>query len=202
MGNETTEPIIFSAANKLSFDARPQLAQLFVTGFWQWLRPFSQKPEKLVAAFTPAFQPQTFLVAVGSDNQILAMVGCPDGAPSLVLEKSSFLASLGQIRGRLTYRILKKFLIDTHYPFEILPGMGSIEFVAADPAVQGQGITKRLIEFTMQHRCYQSYVLEVASNNTRAVKLYQRLGFTELMRKPAGKMSGVGEYWYLIHRSN
>ena len=175
------------------------MASLFVTGFSQWLHHFDKTGSKLAQAFTRAFQLNTFFVAVTPDNQVLAMVGCPDGAPSLQLNKYAFIKALGDIRGRFAYRILTKFLIDTEYPFEVRPEMGSIEFVVADRAIQGQGITGRLIEYAMQHRRYSEYVLEVASTNVRAVRLYQRLGFTEFKRKPASKRSGVGDYLYLRH---
>jgi len=175
------------------------MAALFVEGFSQWLHHFDKGGTKLAKAFTPAFQLGTFFVAVTPDNHVLAMVGCPDGTPALVFSKSSFIVALGPMRGRFAYRMFTKFLIENEYPFEIKPNMGSIEFVVSDPAIRGQGITGRLIEYTMQHRRYLEYVLEVASTNTRAVRLYERLGFTELMRKPASKRSGVGEYLYL-HR--
>jgi ribosomal protein S18 acetylase RimI-like enzyme len=193
------EEVAFCPADKLSFDPRPQMAALFVEGFSQWLHFFDKDGTKLAEAFTPAFQLGTFFVAVTPDNRVLAMVGCPDGAPALVLSKKSFISALGPMRGRFAHRMLTKFLIQTEYPFEIKPNMGSIEFVVSDPSIRGQGVTGRLIEYTMQHRRYLEYVLEVASTNTRAVRLYESLGFTEFMRKPASKRSGVGDYLYLRH---
>lgn len=187
----------FCPADKVSFDPREQMAELFVAGFYEWFHYFSRNKAKLAAAFAPGFYLQTFFLAVTPDNQVVAMVGCPDGAPALRLDRAAFIEALGTMRGRLAHKMLTKFLIDTHYPFEVTPDMGSIEFVVSAPAIQGQGITGRLIEYTMQHRRFKKYVLEVAQTNTRAVRLYQRLGFTEKMRKPAPKRSGVGEFLYL-----
>jgi len=195
------DDVVFCPANKLTFDPRPQLAALFVMGFWDWLHYFAKSPAKLAPVFSPAIQLDTFFVALGPNNRILAMVGCPDGAPALVLEPRYFTQALGRIRGWVSYRVLKKFLIDNHYPFPITKGMGSIEFVVADPEIRGRGLTGRLIEYVMHKRQYTKYVLEVASTNTRAVHLYQRLGFTELMRKPASKPSGVGHYIYMLATS-
>ena len=189
--------MVFTPANKVSFDPRPQMAALFVTGFYSDLHYFSKDKAKLTAVFAPAFQLPTFFLALGADNQVLAMVGCPDGLPALQLDQRVFISVLGAIRGRFAYLMLKKFLIDHDYPFAIEPGMGSIEYVVSDVAVRGLGITGRLIEYVMRQRGYNSYVLEVASTNDRAVRLYERLGFTELMRVPAPKRSSVGDYIYL-----
>jgi len=198
----TADAVVFCPANKLSFDPRPQMAKLFVEGFSQWFIHVSNDSDKLERAFAPGFQLDTFFVALGPDNRVLAMVGSPVNLPSLILDKEAFAASLGKVRGRLGYLVLKKFFTDSSYPFNVEPGMGSIEFVVADPAIRGHGITGHLIEFTMAQRGYASYVLEVASNNTRALKLYQRLGFKEFMRKPASKRSGVGEFIYLRNDQN
>ena len=190
--------ITFSPAQKLSFDPRPQMAGLFVEGFYIWLHYFSKDKAKLAAAFTTAFQVDTFFVAATPDQRVVSMVGCPDGEPSLVLEKASFISALGRLRGRIAYSILKKHLIDNaRYPFPVEASMGSIEYVAADPAFRGQGITGRLIEYVIGKRGYSSYVLEVAGTNTRAVRLYERLGFRQFLTKPAAKRSGVGEYRYM-----
>ena len=192
-----TNNVTFCPASKLSFDPRPQLAALFVDGFYNDLKHFSKDKAKLAAAFTPAFLLDTFFVALGPNNNVLAMVGCPDLNPALELNRDEFTTQLGPWRGRLAYHLLMKFLIDHSYPFEVKPGTGSIEYVVADPAIRGKGITGRLIEYVMHQRGYAKYVLEVASTNTRAVKLYQRLGFKEFMRKPAPKQSGVGDYAYM-----
>lgn len=122
------------------------MATLFVEGFSQWLHYFSKDPTKLAAAFTPAFQLDTFTLALAADNKVVAMVGCPAGNPALRLDRSAFISALGPMRGKFAYRMLHKFLIDTQYPFEITPGMGSIEFVVADPAIRGRGITGLLIK--------------------------------------------------------
>ena len=197
-GRSVAGEVTFSPASKLSFDPRSQMAALFVEGFYIWLHYFSKDKAKLAAAFTTAFLVDTFFVAVTPDGRAVSMVGCPDGEPSLILDKVSFISALGRFRGRIAYSVLKKHLIDNaRYPFPVEPGMGSIEYVAADPAFQGQGITGRLIEYVIGKRGYSSYVLEVASTNTRAVRLYERLGFKGFLSKPASKRSGVGEYRYM-----
>lgn len=199
---DVTQSVIFCPANKVSFDPRPQMAALFVDGFSDWLHYFDKKGDKLAEAFTPAFQLETFFLAVDPNNRVLAMVGCPDGVPALRFDKAAFIKALGSVKGRFAYSILTKFLIDNHYPFEVTPGMGSIEFVVSNPTIRGRGITGRLIEYVMQQRGYREYVLEVASTNTRAVRLYERLGFSEFLHKPAPKRSGVGEYIYMKHVVN
>jgi ribosomal protein S18 acetylase RimI-like enzyme len=173
------------------------MAAIFTAGFYQWLKYFSKDQAKLAAALTSAFQLPAFFVAVMPGNKVVSMVGSPDGCEPLQLNREAFISELGFVRGRLAYRVLGKFFNQTEYPFAIPENTGVIEFVAAAPETQGRGYTGQLIQFAMAQRGFAAYLLEVASTNTRAVRLYQRLGFTEVYRKPASKRSGVGEYVYL-----
>lgn len=173
------------------------MAEIFVAGFYDWLKYFGKSPAKLAQAFAHSFQLEAFFVAVTDSNRILSMAACPIGAPSLALDANKLRKALGIARGTMAAKMLQKHLVENEYPFTLTPDLGSIEFVATAPDAQGQGIAGQLIEYIIHNRPFDTYVLEVAETNTRAVALYQRLGFTERARKPAPKRSGVGAYCYL-----
>jgi ribosomal protein S18 acetylase RimI-like enzyme len=93
--------------------------------------------------------------------------------------------------------MLKKHLVEHTYPFTVTVQMGSIEFVATSPEHRGKGAARGLIDYIINNTYYSEYVLEVADNNTTAVKLYEKLGFAEFMRTPAPKGSGVDYFVYM-----
>ena len=192
-----TSSLVFAPAAKVSFDPRPQMARIFVDGFYEWLKYFSKSKEKLRHAFEHAFILNAFYLAIGEHGEVLAMTACPEGAPSLALDGNELRKHLGFVPGSIAAKMLQKHLIDHTYPFTLDAETGSIEFVATAEQAQGQGIAGHLIEYVIQKQHYRLYVLEVAETNERAVRLYQRLGFTEKMRLPASKRSGVGNYLYL-----
>lgn len=85
------------------------------------------------------------------------------------------------------------------YPVEIPDNMGKIEFVATKVEARGKEVAYRLLQHIIQDTGYDAYVLEVASNNVKAIKLYDRLGFKEIKRVPQkhAKQSGFEHLIYM-----
>jgi ribosomal protein S18 acetylase RimI-like enzyme len=98
--------------------------------------------------------------------------------------------------------MLNKHLVNHRYPFEVPPQTGSLEFVASATEFRGKGAAKGLISHIMDTTPYDEYVLEVAVNNTPAVKLYEKLGFAEFKRTPAPKGGGFNHLLYMSRREN
>lgn len=187
----------FSRANELSFDPHPQMGRIFVEGFYQWLKYFSKDKEKLSRAMAHIFILDCFYLAVEGDK-IAAITACTDGkSPPVKLDKKTLCQTLGFIGGRMAYMMLSKHLVSHPYPFEIMPQTGSIEFVATAPEFRGKGAAFGLIKHLMNAASCSEYVLEVADNNTAAVKLYEKLGFTEFKRTPAPKQGGFEHFLYM-----
>jgi len=173
------------------------MAEIFVAGFYDWLKYFSKSKPKLVKALEHSFKLDAFFVAGTDSQRILAITACPQNSASIALDAQKMRDALGIVRGTFAAKMLQKHLVENEYPFPLAPDMGSIEFVATLPDAQGQGVAGQLISYVISNRPYQRYVLEVAETNTRAVQLYQRMGFTEKARKRASKRSGVGAFLYL-----
>ncbi len=180
-------------------DARLQISRIFVDGFYQWLKFFSKDKEKLAKAFEHMFNLEVFFVAV--ENGVIAgITACTDGKTACVqLKKPQLRKYLGIIRGSVTHSILKKQFEDKPYPFEIAEGMGTVEFVATSPEYRGRGVATAIISHIVSTMPYSEYVLEVADTNTGAVKLYEKLGFSEFMRiqEKNNKKSGVNFLVYM-----
>ncbi|MCL1989133.1 MAG: GNAT family N-acetyltransferase [Firmicutes bacterium] len=163
-------------ADNLPFDPRSQMSDIFVDGFGQHLTIFSKDKNRLATAFSHIFDLSHFYVA-HDDTTISAMTACTSHFSPLKFDKLTCQKELGFLRGRLAYFGLTKYLVNHKFPFEFAPNMGRIEIVATAAAFRGQGIAFALINHIIATTPFEEYVLEVASDNTSAIRLYEKLGF-------------------------
>ena len=186
-------------ATELGNDVRMEISELFVDGFYQWLKYFSKDRAKLSKAFRHMFNLEVFYVAV-IDDEIVGITACTDGKISSVhLESKEFKKHLGFIRGTIANFFLKKEFEEKQYPFQITKGMGAIEFVATSTKYRGQGVATTIIKNIIDATPYDTYVLEVADTNTKAVQVYEKLGFTEFSRvkQKHSRQSGINALVYM-----
>lgn len=189
----------FVKLSEINSDIKSELSKIFVDGFYVWLKYFSKNKDKLAKAFKHMFNDEAFYVAIENDT-ILSMAACPPKHTRTVkLNKSELIKHLGFIRGRIAYMILHKEFEVKEYPIEIPDNMGKIEFVATKVEARGKEVAFHLLQHIIQDTGYDAYVLEVASNNVKAIKLYDRLGFKEIKRVPQkhAKQSGFEHLIYM-----
>jgi ribosomal protein S18 acetylase RimI-like enzyme len=189
---------IFRAA-EFSGDPRRNMSEIFVDGFYQWLRFFSKDKARLISTFAHMFNPEVFYIAVESDR-IAGLAACAGGTvPSVRLDKKELRKHLGFFKGTVTYLILKKEFEEKKYPFAIRKDMGMVEFVAVAEQSRGRGVAGAIIRHIFESTPYKEYVLEVADTNTPAVSLYEKLGFREFKRVKMkhSKRSGVNALIYM-----
>lgn len=195
--------ISFQRASACTCDSeiKAKISTVFVEGFGKWLQFFSKDSGKLTRAFTHMFNLDAFYVALDG-AEVAAITACTDGKASCVhLEQKELVRHLGFFGGRMAFAILRNQLENHPYPFQLEQDTGSIEYVATAARYRGQGIALALISHIMAETPYRSYVLEVADTNTGAVRLYEKLGFTEFMRvkEKHSKQSGVNYLVYMRH---
>jgi len=200
--------MIFSRADKLTFDPREQLSCVFVEGFYDWLKRFCPDKDKLTAAFAHMFRLEYFFVAFAekksedsscenSQCQIAAMASCTGGfSPTAILRKE-FTRVLGFFRGNFTYYVLRRQMTRNGHPFVMSKTTGYIEFVATAPQYRHQGYGHALLSYLITENPYKAYILEVADTNINAVALYEKLGFKEMRRVKAPRKSGVDFFIYM-----
>ena len=170
-------------ADKVDFDVRKQMSEIFSEGFSQWLVFFSKDKNKIAKAFAHMFVLNQFYVAI-ANNKIAGMTACTDGADrSVRLNKKELRKHLGFFKGSMAGIFLKK---EFEAPFEEFPpNTGSIEFVGTASEFRGQGVASQIIKHIIENTPYNDYVIEeVADTNTSAMNLYNKLGFEEYKRKP------------------
>ena len=186
----------FVCADKLDFEPRTQLSRVFVEGFYDWIRHFHKDKDMLVKTFTHIFHLKHFYVALDGDK-IAAMVACTQGFAPISLDRKIFVQVLGFFRGHITYFMLKRHMVRNAYPFSLGSATGSIEFVATAPEYRGKGAAFGLLSHVMELLPFSEYVLEVVDNNAPAIRLYEKLGFSELMRIPGPMGSGIKHLVYM-----
>ena len=170
-------------ADKVDFDVRKQMSEIFSEGFSQWLVFFSKDKNKIAKAFAHMFVLNQFYVAI-ANNKVGGMTACTDGADrSVRLNKKELRKHLGFFKGSMAGIFLKK---EFEAPFEEFPpNTGSIEFVGTASEFRGQGVAFQIIKHIIENTPYNDYVIEeVADTNTSAMNLYNKLGFEEYKRKP------------------
>ena len=163
-------------ASELDFDVSSQMSEIFVAGFGQHMTPFSRDKQRLVRTFAHIFDLSHFYVA-HKDGVVAAMTACTSHFSPIKFDKQICQKELGFLRGWVAYSQLTKFIVEHKFPFEFTPNMGRIEIVATAPAFRGQGVAFALISHILANTPFAEYVLEVASDNTAAIKLYEKLGF-------------------------
>lgn len=191
-------------ASELGNDAKMKISKIFVDGFFQWLKYFSKDKEKLTKAFSHMFNLEVFYVAV-MDGEIAGITACTDGkVPSVHLEGKEFKKHLGFFMGTIAYSMLKREFEEKQYPFKIKKGMCMVEFVATSINFRGQGVATAITNYIFDSTPYDVYVLEVADTNENAVKLYEKLGYTEFTRikEKHSKQSGVNYLVYMKYLKN
>jgi len=185
-------------ASELDFDPRPQMGRIFTEGFYDHgLKHFSKDKDKLAKAMSHIFELDSFYVAV-ENKEILAFIGCTaKKPPPISVDKKTLIKELGFFRGRLAYWGMNKYMVNHAYPFELSPQTGSIEFVATAPEHRGKGAAFSLLSYVMVVSPYSEYVLEVIDINAPAIRLYEKLGYSEFKRTPAIKGSGFNHFVYM-----
>lgn len=186
-------------ASEFSNDTKMQISKIFVDGFYQWLNYFSKDKDQLTKAFSHMFNLDVFYIAV-IDGKVAGITACTDGkAQSVHLNCQELRKHLGFFMGTITYIILKREFEKKQYPFEIIKDMGMVEFVAISTNYRGQGIASAIMKHIFASTPYNVYALEVADTNTKAVKLYEKLGYSEFLRikQKHSKQSGVNNLVYM-----
>ena len=114
------------------------------------------------------------------NGEVIACFGLSKGGSRLYKKDGySYTKEFGAIKGfvigQTIYQILGK-------PHNITADYGYIEFVTTLAEYRGKGIMKELLKHVIEKGEYRKYMLDVASNNENAIKLYESLGFTETHR--------------------
>ncbi|MEQ4724656.1 GNAT family N-acetyltransferase [Nonomuraea sp. B19D2] len=174
---------------------RRAITRIFVDGFGPDLSYFSKDPDKLTDALAHMLVLDLFYVGL-VHGESAGIVACTDGRQRAVRHDVRELRRrLGLVKGTIAHlSFSREFEKPLPYARE---RMASLEFVATGPAFRGQGVASAIIQHLLALPQYDEYVLDtIADINTPALRLYEKLGFTEFKRTKVhhAKITGIGAY--------
>lgn len=164
-------------------DSRPEDHQAIVHciyhGFTREFRPLMAGEESVKKICLNMIKLDQFKVAT-KNNQVIACCGAGSCASRLYKKnKGVFTKEFGLIKGLIAERVIRHIL---GRPINADPACGYLEFVTVLPEYRRQGIMRGLLNWTFNQGEYPCYMLDVASNNHNAIRLYKDLGFKESHR--------------------
>ncbi|MFD1930920.1 GNAT family N-acetyltransferase [Nonomuraea mangrovi] len=174
---------------------RRAITRIFVDGFGPDLSYFSKEPDKLTDALAHMLVLEAFYVGL-VDGEPAGIVACTDGLQRAVRHDARELRRhLGIFKGTIAHvSFTREFEQPLLYARE---RMASLEFVATGLTFRGQGVASAIIQYLLDLPQYDEYVLDtIADINTPALRLYEKLGFTEFKRTKVhhAKITGISAY--------
>jgi ribosomal protein S18 acetylase RimI-like enzyme len=190
-------------AVELDGNVRDKISEIFVDGFSNDFRSFSNDKDKLTKAFAHMFVLDVFYVAI-INNEIAGIMACTNMSTNCIKhDKIVFIKYFGIIKGIfLNYLFKFYFQKFPKYPIETNERTASIEFVATLEKYRGKGVASTVLKYLHSISEYDEYVLEVADINLKALKLYEKMGYKEIYRKKEkfSKYSGINYLIYMKYK--
>ena len=162
-------------------------------GFEHHFKLFKISDEKIKNMLLNIVKLEQFKVAV-DDGKVIACCGVANGGNRLYKKDGySFYKNFGLVKGF----IIAQLVYQAGKPYNVEADCGYFEYVTTFEAYQGKGIMKKLLNWTIENSAYPCYMLDVASNNEAAIKLYEKLGFVG-SRRVKEKFAKYTDFEYII----
>jgi ribosomal protein S18 acetylase RimI-like enzyme len=183
-------------ARELGETAKKRISEIFVDAFGHHLSFFSKDRNKLAKALEHMFVLDVFHVAV-IDGEIAGMAACTvNDLHSVKHDRNELRKHFGIYKGTIANVVFKR---EFQKPIKVGKRTALIKFFATDSRFRGQGVARAIMNHLMDLPQYDAYILEVADTNTRAIRMYEKLGFREFERfkQKYSRLSGVNYMIYM-----
>lgn len=162
----------------LSQDYKEQALEVFIDGFSN-IFTFTNDRKVLKELFMKSIDFSLVYVAV-CENKIVGIMGIANNKKrtmcfNLEICKELFGVNKGSIIKKQLSKVMEKPVVKGDKELYI-------DYLTTDKNYRGQGIATKLIEFVCNELEYDEYYIEVLSENIKAKRLYEHLGFTEYKR--------------------
>lgn len=194
------EPLLMRNLADLDDSSAEQATQVFVDGFYQHLKMFSDNKTVLVKALQHSLVREQFFVALHNKQVVSITAYSTNRKRSIAFDKTVLQREFGKLKGWLCYTFLSKEL---QKPLRIANHQCYIESVATAPEARGKGAAFALQNYIFEQLKYEEFILEVVDTNPAAIKLYERLGyvvFDKRKQKLFRKQAGFNERFYMKKR--
>jgi ribosomal protein S18 acetylase RimI-like enzyme len=182
--------------SELDEDQVNQSVDVFVEGFYFTLKSLCKDKEKLHRLFKNSID-YNMTYACLQDGEAVGFLGLANHEKRPTkLNKEIFIEILGGFAGKLYYKAVSA---NFEKPKPIGPQDIYIDYIATSPEHRSKGIGTQLIEFTRDTLGHKHIELETYSKNTRAIILYERLGFkiTKVKRSFIMRLKGFGNFVFM-----
>jgi ribosomal protein S18 acetylase RimI-like enzyme len=173
-----------------------QAVDVLIEGFYFTLSSVSKDKEKLHKLFKNSLD-YNMTYAYLQESEAVGFLGLADYQKRPIkLNKEIFIEILGGFAGKLNYKAVSASFEKTK---AIGPQDIYIDYLATNPERRSKGIGTQLVEFVRDTLGYKHIELETYSKNTRAIALYERLGFkvTKVKKSLAMRLTGFGNMVYM-----
>ena len=152
-----------------------QDAKICTEAFYDKTKGLLGSPEQMQSLIAKSFNPDLAIVALINDR-LIGVAGMAFKKRHFITpSRSIFIEQFGIFSGLIKHLIYRTFSIRPYEPEQLL-----LEAIAIEPNMRGLGIGTLLItelENYAQQNLLNSIRLEVINTNSKAKKLYERIGF-------------------------
>lgn len=190
------QPINVRRVDKNNRKERRRVVRIFIEGYYEELSIITKDYKLLEETFLHAINPNVFYVAE-IEGEVVGIMACVDRhSRAMVIKKQALIGYLGQVKGRLAYRLLYSYF---NLPVDLAENTAYIDAVATQKESQGKGVATALFKLVQAEGEFKHFMLDVTDTNKSAYRLYEKLGFKEIKRKPVKfkKIRGFNERIYM-----
>lgn len=175
----------------LDHEEQAAAMDVFIDSFYVTYKRISKDKNKLRTFLLAVFDFKMVYIAI-IDKKPVGFLAMSSGKErSMKFHKANCVKTLGRVWGTIAYHQMKYVLGNPNLEHETDIGIDHLATVAN---CRGKGIASGLIEYACAHLCNDQCFLDVAANNTVAMRLYTHLGFREYARESGivNRMLGFG----------
>ncbi|MBD2867347.1 GNAT family N-acetyltransferase [Paenibacillus arenilitoris] len=169
------EPAAIRSFAELDSAGLEQAAEVFVDSYRKELEEVSRDRTVLARLIKQSFVKQQFYAAIQDGRVAGIMAYSTNKTRSQRFDRRELQQAAGRFKGWLLHGIFEK---QFHAPLELGEDECYLEAVATDPAYRGKGIATALLNHLLEHLPYRVFTLEVVDTNVKAIRLYEKQGFS------------------------
>ena len=171
-------------ATEFDDSIKEKISELFVDAFWELSLVFLRKDKDLVKKALVHSVNCEYIRVLLIDDEVAGAVACvPNGVVATQTDRKELVKHLGFLMGNIFHFIRGKIIGLNKFPFKLDDKTGIIEILATNEKYRGKGVGTALMRHVVEVYDYERFVLEVVDINDAAIKLYEKLGYREVMRK-------------------
>jgi len=181
-------------ADELGEEYRHRIAEVLVQGFAEDFAFFSKDEDVLADAFAPMLILERFHVALVDGEPAAVAVVTEGEQECFEPDRHNLQRVLGPVHGVISCQIIRSQFMGAYEGAR--EGLTEIAFVTTAPQHQGKGVATALMRRLLELPSNEFVLRDIKDTNVPALRLYAKLGFTEIQRRRIrfAKRAGFSAY--------